>query len=141
MAGHPTFPVEVLTPEGSVFDGEVEMVSTRTGTGQVGILARHEPLMATLVPTELRLHGAEGESDVLRYAQGEGYVQMYGNRTLLLVEEAIAPDDLDVEDLKGRLERAETEIEEAEDESEAKRAAERAKRRYEAFIEIAQSSS
>ena len=50
------FPVEVLTPEGQVFEGEVEMVSTRTGTGSLGVLANHAPLMAMLEPTELKLY-------------------------------------------------------------------------------------
>ncbi len=50
------FHVEVLTPEGAVFDDEVEMVSTRTEIGSIGILARHEPLLGVLVPTELRLY-------------------------------------------------------------------------------------
>ena len=51
-----TFRVEVLTPEGQVFDDEVEMVSTRTATGSIGILANHAPLMAILEPTELALY-------------------------------------------------------------------------------------
>ena len=58
------FPVEVLTPEGKVFEGEVEMLSTRTGEGSIGVLANHAPLLAILEPTELRLHkeGDEVES-------------------------------------------------------------------------------
>jgi F-type H+-transporting ATPase subunit epsilon len=64
------FRAEVLTPEGQVFDDEVEMVSTRTAVGSIGILANHAPLMAILEPTELRLY--RSESDVVRLAQGEG---------------------------------------------------------------------
>ena len=56
MAGESTFDVEVLTPEGEVFDGEVRQVSTRTAVGEIGILANHAPLLAALRPTELRLH-------------------------------------------------------------------------------------
>jgi len=80
------FPVEVLTPEGKVFDEEVEMVSTRTSSGSVGILAGHEPMLATLEPTELRLYRSEGE--VVRFKQGEGYLQFAENRALVLVQEA-----------------------------------------------------
>ncbi len=61
------FPVEVLTPEGVVFDEEVEMVSTRTAAGSVGIHANHEPMLATLEPTELRLY--RSETEVVRFAQ------------------------------------------------------------------------
>ena len=50
------FKAEVLTPEGEVFNGEVEMVSTKTVVGSIGILANHAPLMAMLDPTELRLY-------------------------------------------------------------------------------------
>ena len=71
---HAKFPVEVLTPEGEVFNGEVEMVSTRTTLGQIGILARHAPLLASLEPTELRLYRTETE--IVRFAQAEGYLQV-----------------------------------------------------------------
>ena len=80
------FPVEVLTPEGVVFDEEVEMVSTRTSSGSVGIMANHEPMLATLEPTELRLY--RSETDVVRFQQGEGYLQFAENRALVLVQEA-----------------------------------------------------
>ena len=96
---HETFTVEVLTPEGEVFNDEVEQVSTRTGVGSIGILARHQPLLGLLEPTELRLY--KSESDVVRFAQGEGYVQVSGDRVLLLVEEATPPDELDTSDLAG----------------------------------------
>ena len=64
------------------------MVSTRTTTGSIGMLANHAPLMAILEPTELRLY--KSDSDVVRFAQGEGYLQVVDNRALVLVEEAIA---------------------------------------------------
>ena len=76
----------MLTPEGEVFNDEVEMVSTRTTLGSIGLLANHEPLLARLEPTELRLYRCE--SEIVRYAQAEGYMQMADNRALLLVEEA-----------------------------------------------------
>jgi F-type H+-transporting ATPase subunit epsilon len=80
------FPVEVLTPEGVVFDEEVEMISTRTSSGSVGILANHEPVLATLEPAELRLY--RSETDVVRFTQSEGYLQFAENRALVLVQEA-----------------------------------------------------
>ncbi|HEV2075903.1 MAG TPA: ATP synthase F1 subunit epsilon [Thermoleophilaceae bacterium] len=132
------FPVEVLTPEGLAFDDEVEMVSTRTGMGSIGVLANHAPLMAILDPTELRLHRSEG--DLVRFAQGEGYLQVVDNSALVLVEEAIAPDDLDRSDLESRLQEARTGSEQAEEGSEEARLYERRIRRYEAFLEVAQGS-
>ncbi|MDQ3091812.1 MAG: ATP synthase F1 subunit epsilon [Actinomycetota bacterium] len=132
---HEKFAVEVLTPEGLVFDEEVEMVSTRTGVGSIGIRARHQPLLGILDPTELRLY--RSESDIVRFAQGEGYVQVADGRVLLLVEEATAPEDLDRSDLEDRRKRAEEAASSAEDNTEEQRRAQRDMRRAEVFLEIA----
>jgi len=131
---HAKFPVEVLTPEGEIFNGEVEMVSTRTTLGQIGILARHAPLLATLEPTELRLYTTE--TDVLRFAQAEGYLQVGGNHAMLLVEEAHPLAELDADDLRERLRVAEQELEEAGEGTERRRVAERDKRRWEQFLRL-----
>lgn len=131
---HARFPVEVLTPDGEVFNGEVEMVSTRTTLGQIGILARHAPLLATLEPTELRLY--QTESEVLRFAQAEGYLQVGGNHALLLVEEAHPVSDLDAEELRERLLVAERELEEAGEDSERRQVAERDRRRWQRFLSL-----
>ena len=132
------FQVEVLTPEGEAFNDEVEMVSTRTSVGSIGILANHAPLLGMLDPTELRLY--KSESEIVRYAQGEGFLQVYGNHVLLLVDEIFEVDELNSGDLEERLSRAESEVEKAEEGSEERRAAERDKRRYEAFLELAKGS-
>jgi F-type H+-transporting ATPase subunit epsilon len=129
------FPVEVLTPEGKVFDDEVEMVSTRTGVGSIGILANHAPLMAMLEPTELRLY--KSESDIVRLAQGEGYMQVVDNSALILVEEALEPDKLDTSNIESRLQSARDGLEQAEDGSEEARRYERDIHRYETFLKIA----
>jgi F-type H+-transporting ATPase subunit epsilon len=133
------FPVEVLTPEGQVFSDEVEMISTRTATGSIGILANHAPLMAILDPTELRLY--KSESDVVKFAQGEGYLQVVDNTALVLVEEAVEPDQLDRSDLESRLEEAKSGMEEAEEGSEEQARYERNVERYKAFLEVAGSGS
>src|SRR2546423_6808471 len=129
------FPVEVLTPEGHVFSDEVEMVSTRTSTGSIGILANHAPLMAILDPTELRLY--KSDSDIVKFAQGEGYLQVVENSALVLVEEAVDPDNLDRSDIESRLEEAQRSVEEAEEGSEERARYERNVLRYKAFLEVA----
>jgi F-type H+-transporting ATPase subunit epsilon len=129
-----SFPVEVLTPEGQVFADEVELVSTRTTTGSIGILARHAPLMAILEPTELRLY--KSESDVVRFAQGEGYLQVVDNSALVLVEEAIPPENIDRGAFESRLREARDAAERAEEDSEERSRAEREVRRYEAFLDV-----
>jgi len=131
-----TFTAEVLTPEGSVFKDEVEMVSTRTTVGSIGILAKHQPLLGMLEPTELRLY--KSESEIIRFAQGEGYVQVSRDGVLLLVEEALDPGSLDTSDLEDRRRRAEEAEQEADEDSEERRRAQRDRRRWEAFLKIAQ---
>ena len=133
---HAKFPVEVLTPEGEVFNGEVEMVSTVTTLGQIGILARHAPLLATLEPTELRLY--KTETEIIRFAQAEGYLQVGGNHALLLVEEAHPVADLDGNDLRERLRIAEEEIEAAGEDTERRQVAQRDRRRWERFLSLTQ---
>jgi F-type H+-transporting ATPase subunit epsilon len=130
------FQVEVLTPEGEVFNDEVEMVSTKTTVGSIGLLANHQPLLAMLDPTELRLY--KSESDVVRFAQGEGFLQVAGTHALVLVDEVFPVDELDTSELRSRLDRAESELSGAEDGTEEARVAARDKRRYEAFLKIAE---
>ena len=130
------FPVEVLTPEGEVFNEEVEMVSTRTGVGSIGILAHHQPLLGVLEPAELRLY--RSETVIVRFAQGEGYVQVAGGRALLLVQDAIRPESLDAADLRDRLRRAEEAERGAAEGSEERRRAGRDRRRWETFLAMAE---
>ena len=132
---HTKFAAEVLTPEGEVFNDEVEMVSTHTAFGSIGILANHEPLLALLEPTELRLY--RSESEIVRLAQAEGYLQFAENRALLLVEEAIPPEKLGRAELEGKLAEARASAEHAQEGSEALARAQRDARRYEAFLAVA----
>ena len=134
---HPSFHAQVLTPEGEVYDGEVEQVSTRTGVGEVGILAHHAPMLARLVPAELRLHVSDSET--IRYAQGEGWLEVFANRARVLIAEAVSPEDLDISELRERLSEAERRLGEAEEDSEGREQAERDRARTEAFIRIAES--
>jgi F-type H+-transporting ATPase subunit epsilon len=136
VADGPTFEVEVLTPEGEVFEGEVRQVSTRTAAGEIGILANHAPLLAALRPTELRLHVSDSETR--SYAQAHGWLQVFGNRARLLVEEAISPEDLDAATLKEQLADAEQRLAEAEEGSAARGRAEKDRARAEAFLAIAE---
>jgi F-type H+-transporting ATPase subunit epsilon len=138
LAGETTFGVEVLTPEGAVFRGDVVQVSTRTMVGEIGILANHAPVLAALKPTELRLH-IPG-SEVKRYAQAHGMMQVFANHAQILVEEAIAPEELDPGALEQQLEDAERRLKEAEEESAAAVRAEKDRDRIEKFLEIAKGS-
>jgi len=131
---HSKFPVEVLTPEGEVFAEEVEMLSTVTAIGSIGILAHHEPLLAMLEPTELRLY--RSETEIVRYAQAEGYLQFADNHALVLVEEALRPEDLDRELLQEKLTQARGAAERASEGSEERARALREIARCEAFLAV-----
>jgi F-type H+-transporting ATPase subunit epsilon len=127
---------EVLTPEGRVFDGEVVQLSTRTVVGEIGILANHAPLVARLVPAELRLHVSESETR--RWAQAEGWLEVLDNKATVLIGEAIPPDGLDASELKQRIADAEQRLGEAEEGSATYQEAERDKARAERFLEVAE---
>ncbi len=135
------FKALVLTPHGKVYEGEMFQISARTVVGEVGIRARHAPMLARLVPHELRLF--ESESDfgategAKRYAAAEGWLEVFGNKVTVLVTEAIDPDSLDPADLKAKAEDAEVRLGEAEEGSAAHQTAEQDKVRAEAFLEIA----
>lgn len=131
------FPVEVMTPEGAAFEGEVEMVSTRTTVGSIGIRANHQPLMAMLNPAELRLY--VGGDEIRRFAQGEGYLQMAGNRALLLVKDAIPVAELDLDDLNAKLAEAEARLQSSAEGSAARERAERDVERWTTYRDIANS--
>jgi F-type H+-transporting ATPase subunit epsilon len=98
------------------------------------VLANHAPLMAILEPTELRLY--KSDSDIVRFAQGEGYLQVVQNEVLVLVEEAIAPDDMDRSNFESRLKEAQNALESAEEDSEERSRAKREVKRYEAFLDV-----
>jgi len=129
------FVAEVLTPEGEIFNEEIEMLSTRTTTGSIGLLAGHQPLLARLEPAELRLY--RSESEIVRFAQAEGYVQMAENRVLVLVEEAIDPAALNQAELTERAGAARAALDAAAQGSEEAARAARDLRRAQAFLAIA----
>jgi F-type H+-transporting ATPase subunit epsilon len=131
---HAKFQAEVLTPEGEVFSEEIELLSTRTAVGSIGVLAGHEPVLAMLEPTELRLY--RSEDDIVRFAQAEGYLQFAENRALVLVEEAIDPARLDRATIETKLSDSRAAAERAPEDSEEQARALRDIRRYEAFLSV-----
>ena len=134
--GRSKLEAQVLTPEGEVFSGELVQLSTRTAVGEVGILARHAPMVARLVPAELRLHVSESETR--RYAQGEGWLEVFANQARVLIAEAIPPEELDAGELRERLDDAQRRVAEATEGSATHERAQREKRRFETFLEIAE---
>src|SRR5881394_3939202 len=83
MADHPLFPVSVVTPEGPAFEGEAEMLIVPGAAGEIGVLARHAPLVAMLRAGSTRVHLGDGE--VREFATGPGFFQVLENRAIALV--------------------------------------------------------
>jgi F-type H+-transporting ATPase subunit epsilon len=133
---HEKFPAEVITPEGEVFAEEIEMLSTITADGTIGILARHEPLLAILEPTELRLYRSTDPPEIVRFAQAEGYLQFQDNHALVLVEEAVRPEALDRATLETKLSEARSAAERAGEGTEERARAQRDIKRYQAFLAV-----
>lgn len=133
---------EVLTLDGKIFEGELFQLSARTVVGEVGVRARHAPMLARLVPHELRLFAEESDMSSSdggeRYAAAEGWLEVFANKVTVLIGEAHEPDSLDPSALKSRLEEAEQRISEADEDSDAYRRAEEEKARAEAFLAIAE---
>jgi F-type H+-transporting ATPase subunit epsilon len=130
------FPAEVITPEGEVFSEEIEMLSTITADGTIGIQARHEPLLAILEPTELRLYRTVDPPEIVRFAQAEGYLQFQDNHALVLVEEAIRPEALDRATIETQLSEARSAVERAGEGTEERARAQRDVKRYQAFLAV-----
>jgi F-type H+-transporting ATPase subunit epsilon len=89
---HPTFDVALVTPDGAVFEGEAEMLIVPGQAGEIGVLARHAPLVATLKAGSTRVHVFGG---VLEFATGAGFFKVEANRALALVDDAVNVKEID----------------------------------------------
>ena len=106
---HPKFDVAVVTPEGAVFEGEAEMIVVPGAAGDIGVLARHAPLVATLRAGSTRVYLSEHE--VYEFATGPGFFKVELDRALALVDDAVQAKDIDDERARAQLEAARGELE------------------------------
>ena len=109
---HPKFDVALVTPEGAVFDGEAEMIVVPGAVGEIGVLARHAPLVATLKAGSTRIH--LGENEVLEFATGPGFFKVELDRALALVDDEVSVEEIDDERARSQLEAAKAELEKVE---------------------------
>jgi F-type H+-transporting ATPase subunit epsilon len=109
--GQRTFDLSLVTPEGAVFEGEAQMLIVPGAAGEIGVLARHAPLVAMLKAGEIRIRaGGEWQS----FAAGPGYFKVHQDRALVLVDDAVRAEDIDVEDARREVEEARALLERAE---------------------------
>jgi F-type H+-transporting ATPase subunit epsilon len=105
-----TFDLSLVTPEGPAFEGEIEMLIVPGAAGEIGILARHAPLVATLKAGGTRVHIRRDE-EVREYATGPGFFKVEQDRALALVDDAVEAREIDPERARKQLEEAERELE------------------------------
>jgi len=106
---HPKFDVALVTPDGAAFDGEAEMVVVPGAAGEIGVLARHAPLVATLKAGSTRIH--LGSNEVLEFATGPGFFKVELDRALALVDDAVSVREIDDDRARAQLEAAQAELE------------------------------
>jgi F-type H+-transporting ATPase subunit epsilon len=109
--GVKTFSLSVVTPEGSAYEGEAERLIVPGDAGEIGVLARHAPLVALLRAGELRIK-AGGEWQT--FASGAGYFQVQRDRAIVLVDDAVRAEEIDVEQARREVEEARAILEQAE---------------------------
>jgi F-type H+-transporting ATPase subunit epsilon len=104
-----TFDVSVVTPDGPAFEGEAEMLIVPGAAGEIGVLARHAPLVAMLNAGSTRVHVTEG--DVREFATGPGFFKVEQDRAIALVDDAVSARDVDDARAREQLETAQAELE------------------------------
>jgi F-type H+-transporting ATPase subunit epsilon len=111
--GRRTFDVSLVTPEGAAYEGEAEMIVVPGASGEIGVLARHAPLIALLKAGSTRVHRRFGE-EILEFATGPGFFQVQQDRAIALVDDAVKAEDVDDARARRQLEEAREELERVE---------------------------
>ena len=114
MADRRTLDVSLVTPDGAAFEGEAELVIVPGQAGEIGVLARHAPLIATLNAGSTRIYLDWDADDVREFATGPGFFQVLEDRAIALVDDAIAAKEIDHERAQAQLDEARAELERVE---------------------------
>ena len=109
--GRRTLDVSLVTPEGPAFEGEAEMIVVPGAAGEIGVLARHAPLVATLRAGETRIYDNVDAGDVVAFATGPGFFTVELDRAIALVDDAVDADEIDDARAREQLETAQRELE------------------------------
>jgi F-type H+-transporting ATPase subunit epsilon len=109
---HPKFDFALVTPDGSAFEGEAEMIVVPGAAGEIGVLARHAPLVATLKAGSTRIH--LGQNEILEFATGAGFFKVELDRALALVDDAVSVQEIDDARAQAQLDAAKAELEKLE---------------------------
>jgi len=110
VADKPKFEVSLVTPDGAAFEGEAEMLVVPGAAGEIGVLARHAPLVATLKAGSTRVYRSVDAEDVLEFATGPGFFQVQLDRAIALVDDAVNAKEIDDDRARRQLEDAQAEL-------------------------------
>jgi F-type H+-transporting ATPase subunit epsilon len=111
VADRKKFDVSLVTPEGPAFEGEAEMIVVPGAAGDIGVLARHAPLIATLRAGSTRVYTNYDAGDVQEFATGPGFFQVQFDRAIALVDDAIRATEIDDDRARRQLDEAQAELE------------------------------
>ena len=106
-----TFSVSLVTPDGAAFEGEAEMIVVPGAAGEIGVLARHAPLIATLKAGSTRVYLDRQADNVREYATGPGFFKVEQDRAIALVDDAVLANEIDDARAREQLETAKLELE------------------------------
>jgi F-type H+-transporting ATPase subunit epsilon len=107
---HPKFEIAVVTPEGDAFRGEAEMLVVPGAAGDIGVLARHAPLVATLRAGSTRIYVDRSADQVLEFATGPGFFKVELDKAIALVDDAVDVKEVDDDRARRQLEAAQAEL-------------------------------
>jgi F-type H+-transporting ATPase subunit epsilon len=108
--GRRTLDVSLVTPEGAAFEGEAEMIVVPGAAGEIGVLARHAPLVATLKAGSTRIYERR-DAEPREFATGPGFFQVQLDRAIALVDDAVLANEIDDARARAQLEDAQRELE------------------------------
>ncbi len=111
MADRKKFDVSLVTPDGPAYEGEAELIVVPGAAGEIGVLARHAPLIATLQAGSTRVYLDWDADDVREFATGPGFFQVQLDRAIALVDDAVLASEIDHERARRQLEEAREELE------------------------------
>ena len=105
-----SFDVSLVTPEGAVYEGPAEMIVVPGAAGEIGVLARHAPLVATLKAGSTRVYLDRSTMEILEFATGPGFFKVETDRAIALVDHAVLASEIDDEAAQRQLEEATREL-------------------------------
>ncbi|MBT7741214.1 MAG: ATP synthase F1 subunit epsilon [Opitutae bacterium] len=101
--------LEIVTPDAKVFSETIDEVGLPTSEGRVDILPNHIPIIAKLMPGDIKVHRG---NEIEWLAVGSGFVEVYGDKVSILTDQAINVEEIDDAEIEEAVKRAQQALEE-----------------------------